>query len=332
MPLRYYRLIRPFCLALGLFTATVYAQDERWYQVELLIFSHEGGATAEQWEPLPELSYPNKARFLMYPKQIISRQQQHDGVSEVDQFGRQFLRPAPEDIDNTQTVPDIPVAGTSAAAPQAAQDAKATIASTPTAFTALSKKSAEFYGKAAYMQRSGRYKTLFHETWVQPVQGESTAVPIIIDRSGDSGQWPSLQGSVKLHIARYLHIETNLWLNTQGEYLPGEWRMPAPPLGPLSVVIEEPEEAPADPYFLNQEPTLPPADTAVPDEGMLAEETGPVYPWRHAVLLQQKRRMRSQEVHYIDHPLLGVVIKFMPLDAEQLQAMADAELASGSSQ
>ncbi|MEH6588172.1 MAG: CsiV family protein [Halioglobus sp.] len=332
MPLRYYRLIRPLSLALGLFAATAYAQDERWYQVELLIFSHEGGATAEQWEPLPELDYPNTARFLMYPQQIESRQQQHDGASEVDAFGRQFLRYTPQDLDNEQAVPDIPVAGTSASAPQVAPGAEAAIAITPTPFTALAKKSAEFYGKAAYMQRSGRYKTLFHETWVQPVRGKSTAVPIIIDRSGDSGNWPQLQGSIKLHIARYLHIETNLWLNTQGQYLPGEWRMPAPPLGPLSVIIEEPEEEPADPYFLNQEPTPLPGETAVSAEGMLAEETGPVYPWRHAVLLQQKRRMRSQEVHYIDHPLLGVVIKFMPLDEEQLQAMADAEFNSKSSQ
>lgn len=332
MPLRYYRLIRPLSLALGLFAATAYAQDERWYQVELLIFSHESGATAEQWEPLPELSYPSTARFLTYPQQIKSRQQQHDGSSEVDEFGRQFLRLTPDKLDNKQAVPDIPNAGTSASTTQAAQGTEALIANTPTPFTALSKKSAEFYGKAAYMQRSGRYKTLFHETWVQPVRGESTAVPIIIDRSGDSGQWPRLQGSVKLHIARYLHIETNLWLNTQGQYLPGEWRMPAPPLGPLSVIIEEPPEAPADPYFLNQETAPPSAETAVLDEGILVEETGPVYPWRHAVLLQQKRRMRSQEVHYIDHPLLGVVIKFMPLDEEQLQAMADAELAGGSSQ
>ena len=49
-------------------------------------------------------------------------------------------------------------------------------------------------------------------------------------------------------------------------------------------------------------------------------------------LLQQKRRMRSKEMHYIDHPLIGVVIKFMPLDEEQLQVMADAEFAEETNQ
>jgi len=38
------------------------------------------------------------------------------------------------------------------------------------------------------------------------------------------------------------------------------------------------------------------------------------YPWRHAVLLQQRRRMRSGELHYIDHPLLGIVVRISPLE------------------
>jgi len=53
---------------------------------------------------------------------------------------------------------------------------------------------------------------------------------------------------------------------------------------------------------------------------------GPVYPWRHAILLQQKRRMRSTEVHYIDHPMLGVVIKISPVTKSELRDRAAAEV------
>jgi hypothetical protein len=35
--------------------------------------------------------------------------------------------------------------------------------------------------------------------------------------------------------------------------------------------------------------------------------------------------MRSTEVHYIDHPLLGVVVKLTPLSDEDLQTLAQAE-------
>ena len=315
-PMKNY-LMHSVTLALMLFAASTHAQDERWYQVELLIFSHESGATAEQWEPLPELSYPQTGRFLVHPELVKNRQGAHGGVSKVDDLGRQTISPEPE---NPAT--DIPQQGSPVA--------ESVAPVTPTPFIALPQRSAEFYGKAAYMQRTGNYKTLFHETWVQPVRDESTAIPLVIDRSGDSGDWPRLQGTVKLHIARYLHIDTNLWLNTQGQYLPGEWRMPAPPLGPLSLIIEEPEPEPETPYYVSRNDNAPPSQTTGLEGELLPEETGPVYPWRHAVLLQQKRRMRSKEVHYIDHPLIGVVIKFMPLDDEQLKEMADAELASAS--
>ena len=56
----------------------------------------------------------------------------------------------------------------------------------------------EFRGKAAYMQRSGRYRILFHEAWIQPIGGQSQALPIVIDRSGDGGPWPELQGTIKI--------------------------------------------------------------------------------------------------------------------------------------
>ncbi len=330
MPLMNHTLIRSLSLALGFFAATAQGQEERWYQVELMIFSHESGSTQEQWEPLPELAYPDIGRFLVYPGQVKARQEGHDGVSELDELGRQTLRPHPEDQAG-----DIPVTGNpvSPVTPQSAAETQGPVPLTPTPFLALPRKSAEFYGKAAYMQRTGYYKTLFHETWVQPFRGEDSAIPLIIDRSGDSGDWPRLQGTVKLHIARYLHIETNLWINTQGQYLPGEWRMPAPPLGPPSLIVKAPEQELAEetPYYINNEQPNTTGQQPGLDGELGIEESGPVYPWRHAVLLQQKRRMRSKEVHYIDHPLLGVVIKFMPLDEEQLQAMADAEFAEKAS-
>lgn len=317
------------------------AQGERWYQVELLIFSHEDTVSSEQWEPLPELAYPEAARFLIFPEANEARLEQQRaearaltaaseedvefGVeSELDEFGRQFIRIIPIEPEDS---PDIPSATPQTEPPEetvtpAVEELPPIL---PTPFVALPRASREFHGKAAYMQRSGYYRTLFHETWVQPVRDERQALPLIIDRSGDSESWPGLQGSVKLHLSRYLHIETRLWLNTDGHYLPGEWRMPPPPFGPVSVVVEAPEPEPEEePYYVTPQPAEP-LETKLPDEAELLEPEGPVYPWRHAVLLNQQRKMRSNEVHYIDHPLLGVVIKITPLDEEQLRAMAEAE-------
>lgn len=331
------------------------AQGERWYQVELLIFSHEDTVTSEQWEPLPELAYPSAGRFLLFPEANEARLREYraeaqlmaagpeDGefevASETDEFGRQFIRiiPVTEESAPGINAPDIPqvdaTAGSAAAATGPTGRAVDALPLLPTPFVALPRSRREFDGKAAYMRRTGYYETLFHETWVQPVAEEERAVPLILDRSGDDRAWPRLQGSVKLHLSRYLHIETRLWLNTPGDYLPGLWRMPPPPLGPVSVIIEKPEPPEVEelaPYYLEAQAGEPAAEVS-PDEEEPVGEIAPVYTWRHAVPLTQTRRMRSNEVHYIDHPLLGVVVKLTPLDEEQLQLLAEEEVSRAES-
>ena len=285
-----------------LLAGPAFAQADRWWRVELLIFSHEPAQPTEKWEPTPNLAYPSAARFLVEPGRVKDNLAQHHGDSVVDEFGRQILTVPPEPGANIPLNPNTPAIAIVEGLDELV----------PTPFIALPAAQLEFRGKAAYMQRSGKYRTLFHQTWVQPVADQASALPIVLDRSGDTGQWPLLQGSIKIYLSRYLHLETNLWLNTAGDYLPGVWRMPPPPLGPPSLIIEglpEPE------LELDSPEGLP-----LPEE-----DTGPVYPYRHAVLLQQERRMRSTEVHYIDHPLLGVVAKLTPLTGAELEAMARAE-------
>jgi len=309
----YFRVCAAAALAV-LLGAPSYAGGERWFRVELLVFSHEAAQTTEQWAAIPDLAYPNAARFLIDPQRVKGNRAKYPGDSVVDQFGRQTVTIA----QGTQATPGMRDPN----APGGVGAARRL----PTPFVTLPSAQREFRGKAAYMQRSGRYRTLFHETWVQPVTDQASTLPIVLDRSGDTGQWPLLQGSIKLYLARYLHLATNLWLNTQGDYLPGEWQMPAPPLGPPSLIIEglpEPEEEPGSAW--STPPEQPSTLAEGQEQALAAEELGPVYPYRHAVLLQQKRRMRSTEVHYIDHPLLGVVIKLTPLTSDELDALARAE-------
>lgn len=334
------------------------AQDERWFRIELLIFSHdsENAGSTEQWNPTPDLAYPGEARFLVDPEYIASNLALFNASSTIDERGRQTLViiPPPEEIDEasdtlnelpgendpepgSELLNDLPSPTYDPNATEAAADANEPlsdemVAKLPSPFVLLAHSEQELRGKAAYMQRTGRYQILFHETWLQPMADQANAIPVIIDRSGDDEMWPRLQGSIKLYLSRYLHFETNLWLNTSGAYLPSEWQMPAPPLGPRSLTViypPEPESDPNAPVDPNEEILL--ALEPVPDlpEGVESEELepeGPLYPWRHAVTLKQERRMRSTEVHYIDHPMLGIVVKMSPLSEEELSIRAAAEL------
>ncbi len=182
----------------------------------------------------------------------------------------------------------------------------------PTPFVTLPASQREFGSKADTMQRSGRYRILFHEAWLQPMTSQSGTLPIVLDHSGDGGQWPALQGTITLYLSGDVNLETNLWLNTQGEYLNSSWRMPPPPLGPVS------SSARGAPL---------PSISGSRGTAATPESSGSAYPFRHAVLLQQVRRMRSGEVAYIDHPMLGVVAKITALGEVAPEASATPEAA-----
>lgn len=322
-------------LALSLTAPGLGAQDPevRWYRVELLIFSHQGSgaATSEAWDPLPALRYPERFRFLRdLERETSDREAWPDAQSTIDERGvHTIVVPETADDDSDRlAAQNIPATDNSDPAVTGIADEELPPAR-PTPWVMLPATQLEFRGKAAYMERSGRYETLLHESWVQPMSGDADSLPIVIDRSGDVENWPRLQGSVRFYLSRYLHLETNLWLNTAGNYIPGSWSMPAPPLGPKSLqVIEpklEPEPLPESRYdgLMSSEPD----DDTGDSQAQLALDE-PRYPWRHAVILSDKRRMRSEEVHYLDHPMLGVVVKITPLPEEALEAMAADEAAA----
>ncbi len=330
-------LARCTALAFTLLCSTAFGQHEnRWFKVELMVLVHQGAAGNEQFEPTPALGYPEDYRFLLYPDSLRSIAAGHDGEAWIDDIGRLNLLP-PRVEPDTPDIPQQSAASTLETKPASPavvepESGEETVDEPllPTPFIALPAAQREFRGKAAYMERTGEYRILFHEAWAQPVPGEAQALPLVLDRSGDSQSWPELQGTIKLHVSRYLHLETRLWLNTSGEYLPGNWRMPDAPLGPPSVVVIEPPPVAEDTPLAEPAVEVYEAGSLLEAEAEQAaplaeEDLGPVSPWRHAVLLEQRRRMRSLEVHYIDHPLLSVVIKVEPLDEEQLEAMARAE-------
>ncbi|MFT6286234.1 MAG: hypothetical protein ACJA09_000978 [Alcanivorax sp.] len=390
-------ILRPTALGALLFmilsaAPIAYAQPEdvdaaRWYRVELMIFSRPDEATsrAEIWEPEPNLAYPGSFRYLINPATVTANLETNPGESTIDTLGVQTILLAAEIPPEEQT-PDIPALEDLSNSEQEALPAEALNELTqdpntpdpnspaaeldlapleneelgpltPAPFTIRPLAELEFRGKAAYMQRTGRFRTLFHQTWLQPMASADETLPIIIDRSGDIQDWPLLQGSVKLYVSRFLHLETNLWLNTQGQYYTENWRIPAPPLSPASLILVTPPpalELGLD-LAMETEPALPIAAMPVDQSGngirpgadnfngvevdipragtpelepLEPKKLEPDYSWRHALLMQQKRRMRSNEVHYIDHPMMGVVIKITPLSAEELEEMALIEQAA----
>ena len=105
---------------------------------------------------------------------------------------------------------------------------------------------------------------------------------------------PALDGTVRVHRARYLHVEADLLY----------YRPLAGDTGAA------PQAADAGAAPLADSP-----DTAFIEQ-LLAEDDGPARLFR----LTERRRMRSKELHYLDHPLFGVLVEAWPLELPEAPA------------
>ncbi len=105
---------------------------------------------------------------------------------------------------------------------------------------------------ASRMRRaSGKPVRLTHMLWRQPAVSKKDATPVYVSGSTKTG---TLEGTAKVSVRRYLHLDLDLLLNSPSGPAPGLFRM------------------------------------------------------------QAHRRMRSGELHYIDHPAMGVLVRITPVE------------------
>ncbi len=146
------------------------------------------------------------------------------------------------------------------------------------------------------LANSRQYRILLHTAWVQPGMGPDVALPVHINRSfitdtpvthsliPDTSETSSsnpalptgtiqtrsvLDGYIKIILTRYLHADVDLVYTTG-----------------LPLTPQNNTTAPAD-------------DTTTPP---IIQQPPVIY------RLSESRRMRSKELHYLDHPVLGMLL------------------------
>jgi hypothetical protein len=134
------------------------------------------------------------------------------------------------------------------------------------------------------LQRSSQFTVLSNNSWVQPIGSEPT--PILVQAGQRYDDRFEVEGSLSLTRSRFLHIQTNLWY-TVFEPRSGESK---PFLGGFQSNLSD--------EILSQHPELVKVE----------RERGQYFAAR-THLMFQSRRMRSDELHYIDHPLFGIVVR-----------------------
>lgn len=149
------------------------------------------------------------------------------------------------------------------------------------------------------------FRVLFHGSWKQPVPSKRYAKSVHI-RGGqllDNGKY-ELDGYVTIDRGRYLHFRPDLYLNRQLNQQESSLLLQLESQKPET----EAEISTTDALAPNSEVT-----TSTLEMGASELEL----PSFLTVQLNQGRRMRSKEVHYIDHPMMGVLVLMLPLKAKK---------------
>jgi hypothetical protein len=204
-------------------------EEVRYYDVEVIIFENldQGSRTSEFWPSSVEQKPPER----------------------VIEIGRPFPGPLPRQYNPAHT------------------------------FKALASDQYRLIKDAEEIEKSPTRRVLLHTAWRQPGMSEQDALSVQLQRSipatdfstGDARlpatpvQAGELSGFIRVILARFLHVETDILFQTQ------------------------PQTAGYD-IFSDSSAQQPTA-------------------YR---LQQSRRRMRSNELHYIDHPVVGMLIIIRP--------------------
>ena len=170
-------------------------------------------------------------------------------------------------------------------------------------FNILAINERKLNSQAAAITKNGNYTLLFHQAWRQMIYARNTNIFISGGKTFNGHQ--ELEGSIGLSVAQFLKIQTNLWLT---QFAP---RNTTPTITAPSVTQTSATPSIASTTSAENWPELP----SLSSFDMNTSDQPQDYVTTRIVKISQQRSMRSIEVHYIDHPLLGIIIKIVPSNA-----------------
>ena len=152
-------------------------------------------------------------------------------------------------------------------------------------------------------------EVIWHQAWVEALDTAETAYPHEITGQIEKENFRiDLSGTISLYRSRFIHIQPDLEVNQEIFTIPDD----AP-------VADDFTETPESAVQMGQMNSQPEMTSPVMTESLTQENTPspamkvePEWIPLRAAKIERSRRMRSEEVHYLDHPLLGIVVKVSP--------------------
>jgi len=247
----------------------------RWYEIEVSIFSNEG----------PEVS-----NELVIPEKTDLTYQQP--LRQLEPAASSFLIDFDEPDDNLVNTSAVGQAGFSLI--QAREPLMIGPETTPPAgdfrltdfsrdpFIALGNEEAEFTAYNRDLERSPDHRLLFHAVWRQPVLNRMQSGAIVVSGGDQFGKHHELEGSLRFsYNINRVDIEVRVWLadfsalaNTTTNTI--SWQLPEQP--------------------------FPGGDSTLTMD----------LPVTRLAYMDQLRQMVSNELYYLDHPAIGLLVQIRP--------------------
>ena len=181
---------------------------------------------------------------------------------------------------------------------------------TETTLELASREDLHLASAAARLERSGRYRVLVAAGWYEAFPPDYEGTPLRVE----TGDWiedaraREVEGHITIDRQRYLHVNVHL----------NHWQL-AEEDSELSenAVTGVSGETPSPDGASNTEQTT--AASATTDESaaqqlpVLAEPA----PLELLTWIRETRRMRSEEIHFLDSPTIGVLVFFKKIEATE---------------
>jgi hypothetical protein len=169
------------------------------------------------------------------------------------------------------------------------------------AYKRLGGGSLSLHGVKNRLKNSGQYKVMYHAGWMQPVYHTQKPRPIRITGGEilDNGMY-ELDGHIAIGRGTYLHFRPNLFLSR---------RLTSDESNTLNAKRSSTDDA------INTEAeSLITLQTTSNASASTPNTLFPSIPEILTINLDQARRMKSKELHYIDHPLMGILVEIKPVN------------------
>ncbi|MEC8103744.1 MAG: CsiV family protein [Pseudomonadota bacterium] len=290
-------------LCAGLLCAPAISAAAEKYRIEVMMFAYldENSAREEHWPLLEERAAQQalEEEAAIAAALLAAENEETDALAEIGL-----------DSDSMTLVDALSATDSQSEQDQEQETIEEETASSPI----MVLDTLEFANTVERFAYRSDIEVIWHQAWVEALDTAETAYPHEITGQIEKENFRiDLSGTISLYRSRFIHIQPDLEVNQEIFTIPDD----APVADDIT---ETPEETtPESALQMGQMNSQPEMTSSVMTESLTQESTPspamkvePEWIPLRAAKIERSRRMRSDEVHYLDHPLLGIVVKVSP--------------------